>query len=63
VHELLWKLSEETANEMSELQQSEIAGWLDEQSALTVACANDLATMVRLLEQELSARGTSLRTH
>jgi len=63
MHELLWRLSDETANEMSELQQSEIDGWLDEQSALTAAYSKDLATVVGLLEQELSARGISVRTH
>jgi len=63
IHELLWNLREATANEILELQQSEIDGWLDEQSALTAAYSNDLATVVQLLEQELSARGISLRTH
>ena len=63
IHELLWKLREETANEIAELQQSEIDSWLEEQSALTAAYSNDLATVVQLLEQELSARGISLRTH
>jgi hypothetical protein len=63
IHELLCRLREETANEISELQQSEIDVWLEEQSALTAAYSNDVATVVQLLEQELSARGISLRTH
>jgi hypothetical protein len=64
VHDILWKLHEDTVNDISELEQSEDLGvWLDEQAALTVAYSNDLATVVKLLEQELSARGVSLKTH
>jgi len=63
MHVLLWHLREETVQEISELQQSELDVWLDEQSALTAAYSKDLATAVQLLEQELSARGVSLRTH
>ena len=63
MHVLLWHLREETEHETSELRQSELDAWLDEQSALTAAYSKDLATMVQLLEQELSARGVSLRTH
>jgi hypothetical protein len=64
VRQLLAQLREETENGISDLQQSEeIDAWLDEQSALTAACCNDRATVVQLLEQELSARGISLRTH
>jgi len=51
----------ETANEIEESQQSEIDTWLDEQAE--VAYAKDLASAIHLLEQQLSARGFSLKTH
>jgi hypothetical protein len=36
MHELLWNLREDTANEISEPQErEEISAWLDEQSELT----------------------------
>jgi len=69
MHELLWKLREDTANEVSELQvRDEIGnwldGWLDEQSPLTaVYYGKDLATVVHFLEQELSNHGLSIKTH
>ena len=59
--ELLWQLQMETANEIEESQQSEIDTWLDEQAE--VAYAKDLASAIHLLEQQLSARGFSLKTH
>ena len=67
--ELLWKVREDTANEISELQLREetsdwLDAWLDEQSELTaVYHAKDLATVVHLLEQELSNHGLSVKTH
>jgi predicted XRE-type DNA-binding protein len=64
VHEVLWKLREDTANEISELQvRQEMSDWLDEQSELTTIYAKELATVVHLLEQELSNHGLSLKTH
>jgi len=69
MHELLWRLREDTANEISELQpEAEINdwldAWLDEQSELTaVYYAKDLAAVVHLLEQEMSNRGLSAKTH
>lgn len=62
-HELLWQLHEDTEDEISELQQREIDAWLDEQSGPSIAYAKDLATAVHFLEQELIARGYSLKTH
>jgi hypothetical protein len=52
MRELLWKLREDTANEISELQLSEEnSAWLDEQSEPTaVYYTKDLATVVHLLE-------------
>ena len=49
----------------SELQLSEgIGAWLDEQSELTTGFhAKDLATAAHFLEEELSVRGFSLKTH
>ena len=62
-HELLWQLREDTVDEISELRASdEIDAWLDEQSAVAVY-ANDLDAVVHLLEEELTARGFSVRTH
>jgi len=62
--ELLWQLSEDTADEISHLQRGDaIDAWLDNQAALTAAYADDLEAVVDLLEQELSARGFSVRTH
>jgi hypothetical protein len=64
--ELLWKLREDTANEISELEPREeisdwLDAWLDEQAELTaVYYAKDLAT---LLEQQLSSQGLSVKTH
>jgi len=69
MHELLWNLREDTANEISEPQEREeisdwLDAWLDEQSELTaVYCAKDLATLVHSLEQALSNHGLSVRTH
>ena len=64
MHQLLWQLREDTADEISELRRSgEIDAWLDEQSELTVVYSNNLRTVVNLFEQELSARGFSVRTH
>ena len=66
---LLWRLREDTANEISELQPDEeindwLDAWLDEQSELTaVYYAKDLATVVHFLEQELSQHGLSVKTH
>jgi len=51
MHQLLWQLSEDAADEISELLRTEeIEAWLDDQSALTT-------------DQELAARGFSVRTH
>jgi hypothetical protein len=52
---LLWKLCEDTANEISEIQQGEeIDAWIDEQSEPTaVSYGEDLAAVV----------GFSLKTH
>jgi len=63
--ELLWKLREDTANEISELEpRDEIDAWLDEQAELTaVYYAKDLARVAHLLEQELSHYGLSVKTH
>jgi hypothetical protein len=67
--ELLWKLGEDTAHEISEPEPGEeisdwLDAWLDGQAELTaVYCAKDLATVVHLLEQELSNRGLSVKTH
>ena len=69
MHELLWKLREDTADEISEPQVREemsdwLDAWLDEQSKLTsVYYAKDLTTVVHFLEQELSDRGLSVKTH
>jgi hypothetical protein len=69
MHELVWKLREDTANEVLELQVREetsdwLDAWLDEQSELTALYhAKDLATVVHLLEQELSNQGLSVKTH
>jgi len=64
MHQLLWQLREDTADEISELQRSEeIDAWLDGQSALTAVYSNDLETVVNLFEQEIAARGFSVRTH
>jgi hypothetical protein len=64
MHQLLWQLGEDTADEISELQRSEeIDAWLDEQSELTVAYSNDLRTAVNIFEEELAARGFSVRAH
>ena len=67
--ELLWKLRDDTANEISELQLRDetsdwLDAWLDEQAELTAAYyTKDLATVVHLLEQELSNHGLSVKTH
>jgi len=63
--ELLWKLREDTVSEISEQEpRDELDAWLDEQAELTAACsAKDLARADHLLEQELSNRGPSLKTH
>jgi DNA-binding GntR family transcriptional regulator len=63
--ELLWKLGEDTANEISEPEpRDELDAWLDEQAELTAAYyAKDLARAVHLLEQELSQHGLSPKTH
>ena len=69
MYELLWRLREETANGIPELQVREetsdwLDAWLDEQSELTALyCAKDLATVVRFLEQEPSSHGLSVKTH
>ena len=68
MHELLWWFREDTAN-VSELQPEAkindwLDAWLDEQSELTaVYYAKDLAAVVHLLEQEMSNRGLSAKTH
>ena len=67
--ELLWKLREDTANEISELELREeisdqLDAWLDEQAELTaVYYTKDLAAVVHLLEQEPSNHGLSIKTH
>ena len=67
--ELLWKLREDTANEISELHLREeisdwLDAWLDEQAELTaVYYTKDLATVVHFLEQELANHGLSVKTH
>ena len=69
MHELPWRVREDTANEISELQPGEeindwLDTWLDEQSELTaVYYAKDLAKVVYFLEQELSHHGLSVKTH
>ena len=64
MHQLLWQLREDTADEISELQRSEeIDAWLDDQSELTAVYAKDLNTVVDLFEQQLAARGCSVKTH
>ena len=69
MHEALWKLRGDTADEISDLQEGEetsdwLDAWLDEQSELTAFYyAKDLATVVQLLERELSRHGLSLKTH
>ena len=65
MRELLWKLREDTANEILELQQcGEISAWLDEQSEPAAACSRkDLETAVDFPEDELSAHGLSLKSH
>jgi len=64
MHELLWRLREDTASEISELEQSDsIDAWLDEQSQPTAAYAKDVASVVHRMEQELSCRGLSLKLH
>jgi hypothetical protein len=62
-HALLWQLYTDTASEISESQQGEIDAWLDEQAATAVIYARDVATALRLLEQELTARGISMTRH
>jgi DNA-binding FadR family transcriptional regulator len=63
--ELLWKLREDTVNEISEPEpRDELDAWLDEQAELTAACyAKDRARADHVLEQELSKHGLSLKTH
>jgi hypothetical protein len=63
--ELLWKLGEDTVNEISEPDpRDELDAWLDEQAELTaVYYAKDLAGAVHPLEQELSNHGPSVKTH
>jgi len=64
MRELLWQLSEDTTDEISQLGHGDaIDAWLDNQAALTAAYADDLEAVVHLLEQELTARGFSVRTH
>jgi hypothetical protein len=69
IHELLWKLREDAAKEISEPQVGEemsgwLDAWLDEQSKLTaVYYAKDLASVVHFLEQELANHGLSVKTH
>ena len=65
MRELLWKLREDTANEILELQQcGEISAWLEEPSEPDAACSRkDLETVVPFPEEELSAWGVSLKTH
>ena len=52
MHEVLWTLREDTANEISELQVRKemsdwLDAWLDEQSELTtVYCAKELAKSI-----------------
>jgi hypothetical protein len=58
--ELLWQLQADLESDRAELER-EIDAWLDEQTG--VAYASDLAGAMRLLKEELSARGFSLRTH
>jgi hypothetical protein len=66
--EPLWKLGEDAADEISEPGPGEeisdwLDAWLDEQAELTaVYHAKDLATVVHL-EEELSGRGLSAKTH
>jgi len=65
IRTLLWKLSEATAKEISDLRASEeLNAWLDEQSEPAATCyATDLSTAVNDLERELVARGLSVKTH
>ena len=68
MHELLWRLREDTANEISELQpEAEINdwldAWLDEQSELTtVYYEKELAKSISW-SQELFNHGLSVKTH
>ena len=61
--ELPWQLPTDTGKKSPELQQDEIEAWLNEQSMPGVVYAKDLDTAIRLLEQEISARGFALKAH
>ena len=65
LRELLWKLRDNTADEILELQQcGEISAWLDEPSEPnTASSGRDLDTVVDFAGEDLSPRGWSLRTH
>jgi len=65
MRELLWKLREDTANEILELQQcGEVCAWLDEQSEPdAVYFGKDQDTVVHSPEGGPSAHGLSLKMH
>jgi len=65
MRELLWKLREDTANEILELQQcGEVCAWLDEQSEPdAVHFGKDQDTVVHSPEGGPSAHGLSLKMH
>ena len=65
MRELLWKLREDTANEIQELQEcGEISAWLQEQAEPEAdRSGKDMDTAVDFPEEELSPGGLSLRTH
>ena len=65
MRELLWKLREDTANEILELQQcGEVSAWLEEPSEPNAAGAGkDLDTAAAVLQEEVSPREFSLKMH
>ena len=64
LRELLWRLREDTANEILELQQcGEVSAWLEEPSEPdALSSGRDLDTVLDLPE-DLSSRGLSLKMH
>jgi hypothetical protein len=65
MRELLWKLQEDTANEILELQQcEELSAWLEEPSEPNaVYFGENPHPVVPFAEEGTCARGLSLKTH
>jgi hypothetical protein len=65
LRELLWRLREDTADEILELQQcGEVSAWLEEPSEPNApSSVRDLDTIVDFTEGGLSSPGLSLKMH